>query len=584
MQRIIKGTRAMQRGKGYVLSKKSKIYKRLLLMVLSAIMICVVLCSGAVYLYLKPLIETSLVEKNRSMILKMAEQISNSLEEISLYASNITFDETVQKAFDEKTHRREGSYEYYSVIQTLEKKLKEYQILRDNIILDIFAVDSDGIVMETRYQYEQLMKEDLYERLQTDHISGEFLVPHMVNYYRSYGEKNTIAYVNDIFDKSQIGVKRGKLFILADVEKIISPLVFDEDEIGMELHDQSGRVIYSNVDSGLEGVLSEKEYYKDNIGSHGWYICYQVAKGDISGTMRQMNNIVISIIVISLLVMLSLVAGLVQRIITPLDTLVRGMQSVAGGSREARIEIHTGDECEQAANVFNSMVKSINEHTEKLLLSEKKQYDSQLKMLSYQLNPHFIYNTLNAVICLARKQDYQEIIRLTRSFILLLRSLLLTDLQAMASVEEEKEYICRYVEVLQICYKNIPNIKWEIDETLLSRQIPRMILYPLVENSIFHGIIPSNTSSLLRIVIAQKDDRINITVEDDGVGCTEEERESIRLRLESERTGGHIGMFNVNGRLKLIYEEVQPLKMEMRPGGGTIISFAFSKPREERDV
>ena len=171
------------------------------------------------------------------------------------------------------------------------------------------------------------------------------------------------------------------------------------------------------------------------------------------------------------------------------------------------------------------MVKSINEHTEKLLLSEKKQYDSQLKMLSYQLNPHFIYNTLNAVICLARKQDYQEIIRLTRSFIQLLRSLLLTDLQAMASVEEEKEYICRYVEVLQICYKNIPNIKWEIDETLLSRQIPRMILYPLVENSIFHGIIPSNTSSLLRIVIAQKDDRINITVEDDGVGCTEEERE-----------------------------------------------------------
>ena len=80
-------------------------------MVLSAIMICVVLCSGAVYLYLKPLIETSLVEKNRSMILKMAEQVSNSLEEISLYASNITFDETVQKAFDEKTHRREGRNE-----------------------------------------------------------------------------------------------------------------------------------------------------------------------------------------------------------------------------------------------------------------------------------------------------------------------------------------------------------------------------------------------------------------------------------------------------------------------------------------
>ena len=559
--------------------KKSKIYKRLLLMVLSAIMICVVLCSGAVYLYLKPLIESSLVEKNRTMIIKMAEQVSNSLEEISMYARNITFDETVQEAFYEKSQCREGSYGYYSVIQTLEKKLKEYQFLRDNIILDIFAVDSDGVVMETIYQYEQLMSQSPYEQMQSDDISGEFLVPHMVNYYRSYGKKNTIAYVNDIFDKTKIGVKRGKLFILADMEKIISPLVFDENEIGMELHDQSGRVIYSNVDLGLEGTLLEKDYYKDSIGSHGWYICYQVAKGDISGTMRQMNNIVISIIVICLLVMLSLVAGLVQRIITPLDTLVRGMQSVAGGSREERI--HTGDECEQAANVFNSMVKSISEHTEKLLLSEKKQYDSQLKMLSYQLNPHFIYNTLNAVICLARKQDYQEIIRLTRSFILLLRSLLRTDLQAMASVGEEKEYICRYVEVLQICYKNIPDIRWEIDENLMQEQIPRMILYPLVENSVFHGIIPSNTASLLRIVIARDHNWIKITVEDDGIGCTEEERESIRQRLESERTGGHIGMFNVNGRLKLIYEDVQPLNMETRPGGGTIISFAFKKPENQ---
>lgn len=561
--------------------KKSKIYKRLLLMVLSAIMICVVLCSGAVYLYLKPLIESSLVEKNRTMIIKMAEQVSNSLEEISMYARNITFDETVQESFYEKSQCREGSYGYYSVIQTLEKKLKEYQLLRDNIILDIFAVDSDGVVMETIYQYEQLMSQSPYEQMQSDDISGEFLVPHMVNYYRSYGKKNTIAYVNDIFDKTKIGVKRGKLFILADMEKIISPLVFDENEIGMELHDQSGRVIYSNVDLGLEETLLEKDYYKDSIGSHGWYICYQVAKGDISGTMRQMNNIVISIIVICLLVMLSLVAGLVQRIITPLDTLVRGMQSVAGGSREERIEIHTGDECEQAANVFNSMVKSISEHTEKLLLSEKKQYDSQLKMLSYQLNPHFIYNTLNAVICLARKQDYQEIIRLTRSFILLLRSLLRTDLQAMASVGEEKEYICRYVEVLQICYKNIPDIRWEIDENLMQEQIPRMILYPLVENSVFHGIIPSNTASLLRIVIAREHNWIKITVEDDGIGCTEEERESIRQRLESERTGGHIGMFNVNGRLKLIYEDVQPLNMETRPGGGTIISFAFKKPEKQ---
>ena len=104
--RIIRGN-LLYKGEDHMLyQKKSKIYKRLLLMVLSAIMICVVLCSGAVYLYLKPLIENSLVEKNRTMILKMAEQVSNSLEEISMYARNITFDETVQASFYQKSQRR----------------------------------------------------------------------------------------------------------------------------------------------------------------------------------------------------------------------------------------------------------------------------------------------------------------------------------------------------------------------------------------------------------------------------------------------------------------------------------------------
>ena len=155
-----------------------------------------------------------------------------------------------------------------------------------------------------------------------------------------------------------------------------------------------------------------------------------------------------------------------MRIISPLDTLIRGMQSVAQGSRTEHIEIHSQDECEEAADVFNKMVESIEKHTEQLVDSEKKQYEAQLKMLSYQLNPHFIYNTLNAIICLARKCSYEEIIDLTKAFIKLLQSLLRTDLQAMTTVEMEKEYIDNYLHVLQMCYRNVPDIVWQIQSGL----------------------------------------------------------------------------------------------------------------------
>ena len=125
---------------------RTRIFWKILGIVLISIIFCVLVTSGFMYFYMKPLVENSLIEKRRDMVLNLSEQEVNTLEEISLYAMNITFDDTVQNIF--KIEEPENSYMFFAQIQTMEKKLKEYQILYGGLIQDIFVVDGQGKVLE----------------------------------------------------------------------------------------------------------------------------------------------------------------------------------------------------------------------------------------------------------------------------------------------------------------------------------------------------------------------------------------------------------------------------------------------------
>ena len=546
---------------------KTKIFRRISAVVLISVTVCVLCTSGFIYSYMKPMIEDSLLDKKRDMCGYMCRQEINDLEEITVYARNITFDDTVQNFL--KGEEKEGSYVYYTKILDMERRLKEYKMIYGSIIQDIFVIDDRGKVLETVNTYWHLPGEAVFRKLmETDAASG-FTDRYSFNYRGTTGEKNTLAFVNSIYDKTGVSVELGKLVLLLDADEIDKALTLDRD-IRVRLTSPDGTVLFDGLDEEGGGIV-----YVDKPDSTGWQVAYQVDNKTIAERIGKIGLLVVGVLAAVLTCMSFVLLLVLGRVVKPLETLIRGMQRVAVGSRSEHIEIHTGDECEEAANVFNSMVESIDLYTRELVESEKKQYEARLKMLSYQLNPHFIYNTLNAIICLARKQDYEGIIDLTREFIVLLQSLLRTDLSAMTTVKREQEHIENYLRVLQKCYRNIPDIQWEIREDIEREEIPRMILYPLVENSVFHGIVPSDRQCMLRVSFTREEEWVMVAVEDDGIGCGEEEMEEIKLHLASERVGNHIGLFNVNGRLKLIYGENSLFSIDRRPEGGTVIRFGF---------
>ena len=536
-----------------------------------AIVSCVLLACGFMYLYMRPMLERSMIEEKRSMVKNICEQEVSTLEEIETFARNVSFDDTIQNFFRSSTVK--NSYTYFSKILALEKKLKEYKMLYGGLIRDICILDVDGNALETVHTYNQLIKLKEFKKFVDDDKSG-YTSEFVLDYHGISGQKNTVAYVNTIYDKSKIHVKMGKIVILLEANKMTGHFSQNES-IGVELYSPDETLVVHT----MEKNQLNKKLYEDQIGENGWKIVYQINNEDVIKVMEQTTGLVLVVIVLILGCVLFITINLMKRALNPLETLIQGMQKVSDGSRKEHIEIHTGDECEEAAMVFNEMVERINQHTEKLIDSEKKQFESQLKMLSYQLNPHFIYNTLNAIICLARQNKSHDIIELTRAFIMLLQSLLRTDLQAMTTIENEQKYINNYIHVLQVCYQNVPNITWEVEEKLMKKQIPRMILYPLVENSVFHGIVPCDHLCYLKILIKEQEKKIDVTVEDNGIGCAEEELARIRERIGNGYAEKHIGLYNVNGRLQLIYGLCEPLQIDSAEEKGTKIKFSFYDKR-----
>lgn len=561
-----------------VYGNKTKVYKRLMVIVVIAIILCVVLCGGSIYMYIQPMVKDLLVEKNRSMILKMAEEVANSIEEVQLYADNVSFDETVQSCLRRKENLEEGTFKYYSNIQTLEKRLQEYKLLQDKLINGIFVVDLEGKALEVNYRYKPIAENPFFIEAAENLDRGVFLMIDPVQHYQVLSvqrEVETVAYLTTIFDKEKIRKKIGTQVILLDKKKLTAPLEFDVNDVKIELHNASGEIVCTNLEERLEQNPDAGAYDTSMVGESGWYICYQIISRDITQSISRLNTMIMVIIGVIMAVMLFMFTSLVRRIVAPLDLLLNGVRKVAEGNRDEKLQISSNDECRMAADLFNSMLDSIEDSTTKLVESERRRYDTQLEMLAYQLNPHFIYNTLNAIICLARREDYGKIIRLTRAFMTILRSILQTNLREMVPLEEEITFINGYVQVLQLCYQNVPDVQWEIQDGLEELTLPRMILYPLVENSVFHGIIPGEDSSFLRISIREDGEWIRIQVEDDGIGCTDEQLAQIGERLETGSKEGHIGLYNVNARLRLIYTRVQTVQIENRREGGTRISFGF---------
>ena len=261
----------------------------------------------------------------------------------------------------------------------------------------------------------------------------------------------------------------------------------------------------------------------------------------------------------------------------PLEKLADCMLRFSQGDFQAHAKINSGDEVEKIAAVYNDMIDNMQWYMKEIVMKEKEKKESEMRFLMAQIKPHFIYNSLNCIIYLARQNKNEDIIMFTRSFISILQSSIKKSPKEMVLLLNEVEYIKDYLTLIRYRYGYSPAFELQISKECQNCTVPVMILQPIIENCIFHGL--SECMSEGRIVLSAEVDRgkVKISVYDNGCGMHENELAELMISIEKHamlpKWCEHIGLVNVNERLKLCYGKESGLHIESKYGDGTLVWF-----------
>lgn len=258
------------------------------------------------------------------------------------------------------------------------------------------------------------------------------------------------------------------------------------------------------------------------------------------------------------------------------------MQKASMGNFELDEKLGGNDEISELYDYLGSMIYDI----QKLLASiyqeriqaeklKTRQKDAEFKMLTSQINPHFLYNTLETIRMKAVVNQQEEIEELVSSLAKILRSAIRAG-EDFVTIEQEIELIENYLKIQKYRFGEKIQFHIELDETLKDYKILSLILQPLVENAIIHGLEGKEDIGHIDIDVSRADEDIVVTIEDDGIGIAVEKLEQIRKDIASNRLKGeHIGIVNVQYRIRLKYGDKYGMTIDSRENMGTKIEIRF---------
>ncbi|WP_325175575.1 cache domain-containing sensor histidine kinase [Paenibacillus sonchi] len=304
----------------------------------------------------------------------------------------------------------------------------------------------------------------------------------------------------------------------------------------------------------------------------------------IDSIVKEPNRIIrlaLSVIAISVVLAFLLIFSFSSLFSRRLLHLSKHINRVGTGDFDTSLQIDGKDEIALLARQFNSMVRSIHDlmlevqvSNEQNSLLQQKQNDIRFKMLASQINPHFLFNALESIRMEAHMKNQQEIARVVRLLGQMMRSSLEVG-RSKVTLKQELDMVRCYLEIQQFRYEERLKYHFIVDPAIESLSMPPLIIQPLVENAVIHGLDNTLEGAVVTVEIRYEQDHAVFTITDNGVGITRDRLEQIRITLETqeEQEGARIGLRNVHDRLKLSYGEKYGLTIESHPSEGTRISF-----------
>ena len=256
----------------------------------------------------------------------------------------------------------------------------------------------------------------------------------------------------------------------------------------------------------------------------------------------------------------------------PILRMERMAARIAKGDMEVRLQAPTIAELYPLANDLNRMAEQLDRLIAEQIEQEKTLKKAELRALQAQIAPHFVYNTLETIVWLAEEGKTREVVEVTMAFTDFLR-ISLSGGQDFISVAKEEQHVRSYLMIQSVRYGSIMRFEIDIDPALADKRMLKLMLQPLVENAIYHGIKNKRGRGLLRITGRQEQDWMVFAVADNGIGMTEEQLDALRARIERKEGEEGYGLRNITQRLRLYGG--RGLEIESKLNCGTTVRFAL---------
>lgn len=275
---------------------------------------------------------------------------------------------------------------------------------------------------------------------------------------------------------------------------------------------------------------------------------------------------------------------LVRRMMRPVNNLTKTMAEVGQGDLSVRAEVYSEDEIGRLSQGFNNMIQQVEDLIDELVTEKLLKKEAEIEALRYQITPHFMYNTLNSIKYAALLQNSEEIAEQLEAFIELLQ-MSASDRGAFVPIRQEIHMVRNYVKLQMFRYASCFTVNFDVMPETEACYIPSLLIQPLVENAILHGIDLKRSDGQITVRVFLDGQKLAIKVEDNGSGMTAEE---LRLLMSGERRSkfSGIGVRNVRERLNLYYGNQGELKFFSGKNQGTqaVITLPVSYDAEEYTI
>ncbi|MCI8584413.1 MAG: sensor histidine kinase [Lachnospiraceae bacterium] len=321
------------------------------------------------------------------------------------------------------------------------------------------------------------------------------------------------------------------------------------------------------------------QYSKDGL----WAADGQISQKILFADIRRISWLLSLVILFATFLSIAVSAVCCGRFYAPMQEIIRRMQQVSEGKLDQKMGLYEEKDFRQLSRGFNHMTESIQNLIAEVHEQEQEMTEIRLNALQSQIKPHFLYNTLECIHWQALLEGNVEVSRIVMALSKYYR-LCLSKGQDLVPLSQELEHTDSYVTIQNMRFDNIVQMEIRIDDGLLDRMLPKITLQPLVENAIYHGIKTEEDRKGHILITGQKvGEEVLLTVEDDGVGMTEEEIDRLNQTIDVLINDGSYGVKNVHQRLAIRYGKEYGLYYRKNPHGGITVEIRLPGTDGERE-